>query len=77
MNRFLLQGFLLLALIPIGLLIGYGFLVMGPIICWGFAINAYRANNDKELYFWLFIGLIGFNSVFCFDLVFKKSFFRF
>ena len=65
MNRFLLQGFLLLALIPIGwfftkLLIGYGFLVMGPIICWGFAINAYRANNDKELYFWLFIGLIGF-----------------
>mgnify|MGYP005682138763 FL=1 len=60
MNRFLLQGFLLLALIPIGWFFTKLLIGLVPIICWGFAINAYKANNDKELYFWLFIGLIGF-----------------
>ena len=60
MNRVLLQIFLLLAVIPIMLVIGWGFLILGPIICFGFAMNAYRYNNEKELYFWLIIGVIAF-----------------
>ena len=51
MNKVLLQIFLLLAVIPIMLVIGWGFLILGPIICFGFAMNAYRYNNQKELYF--------------------------
>ena len=60
MNRILLQIFLLLAVIPIMLVIGWGFLILGPIICFGFAMNAYRYNNEKELYFWLAMGVVAF-----------------
>ena len=60
MNRWLLQFFLLIAFIPLAILVGYGLIVLAPILCCFLAINSYRFNNDKEMYLWLIIGVISF-----------------
>jgi hypothetical protein len=61
MNRFLLQFFLIIAVIPIAFFFGTVFLVFAPLICWGLALNSYRFNNNQEMYFWLILGAIAFS----------------
>tara|TARA_X000000368_G_scaffold304517_1_gene242853 strand:- start:88 stop:300 length:213 start_codon:yes stop_codon:yes gene_type:complete len=56
MNRFFLQVFLFLAFIPLAILIGYGILVIAPIVCCFLAINSYKFNNYKEMYIWMTLG---------------------
>ena len=51
MNKIALQLFLVLAFIPIAILISSINITLAPLYCWGLAINAYRFNNTKELYF--------------------------
>tara|TARA_B100001248_G_scaffold262512_1_gene259026 strand:- start:481 stop:693 length:213 start_codon:yes stop_codon:yes gene_type:complete len=60
MNRFVLQVFLFLAFIPLAILIGYGILVIAPILCCFLAINSYKFNNYKEMYLWIAFGAISF-----------------
>ncbi len=56
MNRFFLQVFLFLAFVPLAILIGYGILVIAPIVCCFLAINSYKFNNYKEMYIWMTFG---------------------
>ena len=56
MNRFFLQVFLFLAFVPLAILIGYGILVIAPIVCCFLAINSYKFNNHKEMYIWMTFG---------------------
>ena len=58
MNKFILQLFLFLAFIPLGILIGYGVLVIAPIFCCFLAINSYKFNNYKEMYVWIGFGIL-------------------
>ncbi len=58
MDRWILQIFLLLALIPIAIFLTQVALVLAPLILCGLAINAYRQNNIKEQYFWIILGMI-------------------
>ena len=60
MNKIALQLFLVLAFIPLALLIGYGIIVLAPIFCCFLAINSYKFNNHKEMYFWMLIGALSF-----------------
>ena len=60
MNKLALQLFLVLAFIPIGIFLFSIIIILAPLYCWGLAINAYRFNNTKELYFWLAMGIIAF-----------------
>ena len=60
MNRFVLQVFLFLAFIPLAILIGYGILVIAPILCCFLAINSFKFNNYKEMYLWIAFGAISF-----------------
>ena len=60
MNKIALQLFLVLAFIPLALLIGYGIIVLAPIFCCFLAINSYKFNDHKEMYFWMFIGALSF-----------------
>ena len=60
MNKFVLQLFLFLAFIPLAILIGYGVLVVAPIICCFLAINSYKFNNYKEMYIWMAFGGFSF-----------------
>ena len=60
MNRFVLQVFLFLAFIPLAILIGYGILVIAPILCCFLAINSYKFNNYNEMYLWIAFGAISF-----------------
>ena len=60
MNRFVLQVFLFLAFIPLAILIGYGILVIAPILCCFLAINSYNFNNYNEMYLWIAFGAISF-----------------
>jgi hypothetical protein len=58
MNKFVLQVFLFLAFIPLAIAVGYGLLVIAPIICCFLAINSYKFKNYKEMYIWMtFAGL--------------------
>ena len=61
MNRFVLQVFLFLAFIPLAILIGYGILVIAPIVCCFLAINSYKFNNYKEMYIWMSVGGLFFS----------------
>ncbi|MDA8696324.1 hypothetical protein N9H95_04310 [Gammaproteobacteria bacterium] len=60
MNKIALQLFLVLAFIPLALLIGYGIVVLAPIFSCFLAINSYKFNNHKEMYFWMLIGSLSF-----------------
>ena len=40
--------------------IGYGILIIAPIFSAYFAMNSYKFNNYKEMYFWIFIGMLCF-----------------
>ena len=60
MNRFFLQVFLFLAFIPLAILIGYGILVIAPIVCCFLAINSYKFNNYREMYIWMGFGGLSF-----------------
>ena len=60
MNKLALQLFLVLAFIPIAILIISITITLAPLYCWGLAINAYRFGNNKELYFWLAMGVVAF-----------------
>jgi hypothetical protein len=60
MNKTLLQVFLLLALIPLTIVIGYGVIVSAPIFCCFLAINSFKVKNFKEMYIWMSIGFISF-----------------
>ena len=60
MNKLVLQIFLFLAFIPLAILIGYGILVIAPIICCFLAINSYKFNNYKEMYVWFAFGALSF-----------------
>tara|TARA_B100000780_G_scaffold276999_1_gene246747 strand:+ start:715 stop:927 length:213 start_codon:yes stop_codon:yes gene_type:complete len=58
MNKWILQLFLFLAFIPLAILIGYGVIVFAPIFCCIKAINSYRFQNPKEMYFWIALGFV-------------------
>ena len=60
MNKWFLQAFLLLAFIPLGILVGYGVLVVAPIFCCFLAINSYKVKNYKEMYIWMGVGGVSF-----------------
>ncbi len=60
MNKIILQIFLIMAFIPLAILIGIGILVLAPIFCCFFAMNSYKLNNHKEMYFWIVVGLFMF-----------------
>ena len=60
MNKWILQFFLFLAFIPLAILIGYGVIVFAPIFCCFIAINSYRFENPKEMYFWIALGFVSF-----------------
>jgi hypothetical protein len=60
MNQVALRIFLILAFIPLMIFIGYGILIIAPIFSAYFAINSYKFNNYKEMYFWIFIGMLCF-----------------
>ena len=61
MNRFVLQVFLLLALIPLAVLFVFGIIVVAPIFCCFLAINSYKFNNYKEMYIWMTVGALFFS----------------
>jgi hypothetical protein len=58
MNKWILQLFLFLAFIPLAILVGYGVIVFAPIFCCIKAINSYRFQNPKEMYFWITLGFV-------------------
>ena len=60
MNKWFLQAFLLLAFIPLAILVGYGVLVVAPIVCCFLAINSYKFKNYKEMYIWMGVGGVSF-----------------
>ena len=60
MNKWILQLFLFLAFIPLAILVGYGVIVFAPIFCCFKAINSYRFQNAKEMYFWIALGFVSF-----------------
>ena len=60
MNRFVLQVFLLLALIPLAVLFVFGIIVVAPIFCCFLAINSYKFKNYKEMYIWMAVGALSF-----------------
>jgi hypothetical protein len=49
-----------MAFIPLAILIGYGVIVFAPIFCCFKAINSYRFENPKEMYFWIALGFVSF-----------------
>ena len=60
MNKWILQLFLFLAFIPLAIIIGCGVIVFAPIFCCFKAINSYRFENPKEMYFWIALGFVSF-----------------
>ncbi|MDA9112686.1 hypothetical protein N9J91_03225 [Gammaproteobacteria bacterium] len=60
MNKWVLQLFLFLAFLPLAILVGYGIIVFAPIYCCIKAINSYRFENLKEMYFWIALGFVSF-----------------
>ena len=60
MNKWVLQLFLFLAFLPLAILVGYGIIVFAPIYCCIKAINSYRFENLKEMYFCIALGFVSF-----------------
>jgi|TARA_B110000003_G_scaffold269357_1_gene300275 hypothetical protein len=60
MNKWILQIFLFLALIPLAYFAIKVLFVFAPIFCSIKATNAYHFINYKEMYFWIALGIISF-----------------
>jgi len=59
LNETFLKIFLIVCLIPAGLLVGKAFLMLSPIIFWVLSYMAFKKGNQKETIMWVIFAILG------------------
>tara|TARA_B100000405_G_scaffold98078_1_gene68240 strand:+ start:814 stop:1026 length:213 start_codon:yes stop_codon:yes gene_type:complete len=59
LNETFFKIFLIVCLIPVGLLVGKAFLMLSPIIFWVLSYMAFKKGNQKETIMWVIFAILG------------------
>lgn len=59
LNETFFKIFLIVCLIPPGLLVGKAFLMLSPIIFWVLSYMAFKKGNQKETIMWVIFAILG------------------
>ena len=59
LNETFFKIFLIVCLIPVGLLVGKAFLMLSPIIFWILSYMAFKKGNQKETIMWVIFAILG------------------
>ena len=59
LNETFFKIFLIVCLIPTGLLVGKAFLMLSPIIFWVLSYMAFKKGNQKETIMWVIFAILG------------------